>query len=62
MMRSNRPSAAATARKSHASRTPCEHQFRRAHGMCETCDFRTAAAADGCFDCIIASRFANAAQ
>eukprot|EP00974_Lingulodinium_polyedra_P010046 966445-Lingulodinium_polyedra.AAC.1 len=27
MMRSNRSSAAATARKSHASRTPCEHQF-----------------------------------
>eukprot|EP00974_Lingulodinium_polyedra_P090218 8749171-Lingulodinium_polyedra.AAC.1 len=27
MMRSNRPSAAATARESHASHTPCEHQF-----------------------------------
>eukprot|EP00974_Lingulodinium_polyedra_P100242 9710160-Lingulodinium_polyedra.AAC.1 len=26
-MRSNRPSAAATARKSHASHTQCKHQF-----------------------------------
>eukprot|EP00974_Lingulodinium_polyedra_P039572 3796047-Lingulodinium_polyedra.AAC.1 len=27
MMRSNRPSAVAAARKSHVSCTPCEHQF-----------------------------------
>eukprot|EP00974_Lingulodinium_polyedra_P057103 5493597-Lingulodinium_polyedra.AAC.1 len=27
MIRSSRPSAAATARKSHASRAPCEHHF-----------------------------------
>eukprot|EP00974_Lingulodinium_polyedra_P028352 2734686-Lingulodinium_polyedra.AAC.1 len=27
MMRSNRPSAAASARKSHASHTPCKHIF-----------------------------------
>eukprot|EP00974_Lingulodinium_polyedra_P058522 5635913-Lingulodinium_polyedra.AAC.1 len=61
-MRRNRPSAATTARKSHASRTPCEHQFWRSHDARETCDSRAAAAADGRFDRIIAQRLQNAAQ
>eukprot|EP00974_Lingulodinium_polyedra_P085361 8265241-Lingulodinium_polyedra.AAC.1 len=33
MMRSNRPTAATTARKSHASRTACEDRF----GVCTEC-------------------------
>eukprot|EP00974_Lingulodinium_polyedra_P023786 2301124-Lingulodinium_polyedra.AAC.1 len=38
MMRSNRPLATATARKSHAAHTPCKHQDWRLHGTRETCD------------------------
>eukprot|EP00974_Lingulodinium_polyedra_P108149 10468933-Lingulodinium_polyedra.AAC.1 len=34
MMRSNRPSAAAAARKSHAARAPCETMCRCSHGVC----------------------------
>eukprot|EP00974_Lingulodinium_polyedra_P088137 8546344-Lingulodinium_polyedra.AAC.1 len=45
-MRSNRLSAAAAARKSHASRTPRGHQNLRSHGAREACDSRAAAAAD----------------
>eukprot|EP00974_Lingulodinium_polyedra_P096407 9345458-Lingulodinium_polyedra.AAC.1 len=46
MMRSSPPSAAATARKWHASHTPCERQFLvRAWRACKTCDLRAAAAA-----------------
>eukprot|EP00974_Lingulodinium_polyedra_P003304 309149-Lingulodinium_polyedra.AAC.1 len=48
-MRSNRPSAAATARASHASRTPRERQLRGLHGT-RACDLRAAVAGD----CIIA--------
>eukprot|EP00974_Lingulodinium_polyedra_P008312 792740-Lingulodinium_polyedra.AAC.1 len=40
MMRSDRPSAATTARKSHASRTPCKHRNWRSHGAREAYDLR----------------------
>eukprot|EP00974_Lingulodinium_polyedra_P012399 1196821-Lingulodinium_polyedra.AAC.1 len=62
MMRSNRPSAAARARKSHTSRTPCEHQCWCSRGTREACGSRTAAAADGRFDRIIVQRVQNATQ
>eukprot|EP00974_Lingulodinium_polyedra_P116531 11159504-Lingulodinium_polyedra.AAC.1 len=61
-MRSNRPSAAATPHKSHASRTPCERQTIVSHGLREACDLRVAAAADGRFDRIIAHGAKNRAQ
>eukprot|EP00974_Lingulodinium_polyedra_P111115 10746388-Lingulodinium_polyedra.AAC.1 len=57
MMRSNRPRAATTALKSHAPHTECKHQTWRSHGVHEACDARTAAAADGRLDRIIAHGF-----
>eukprot|EP00974_Lingulodinium_polyedra_P064094 6190752-Lingulodinium_polyedra.AAC.1 len=53
MTRSNRPSAVAAVRKSHASRVPCEHHLRCLHGVREACDLQGLAAADGRFDRII---------
>eukprot|EP00974_Lingulodinium_polyedra_P001432 135401-Lingulodinium_polyedra.AAC.1 len=53
MMRPSRPTTAATARKSRAPRTPCEHHFWCSHGARETRDARAAAAADGRFDNVI---------
>eukprot|EP00974_Lingulodinium_polyedra_P052753 5073439-Lingulodinium_polyedra.AAC.1 len=61
-MRSNRPSAAATARKSHASHTPCKHQHWRSHATHEACDVRTAVATDGRFGRITVHGFKNRAQ
>eukprot|EP00974_Lingulodinium_polyedra_P065087 6292312-Lingulodinium_polyedra.AAC.1 len=40
MMQSSRPYAVTAAHKSHASRTPCDQQFWRSHGVCEACDLR----------------------
>eukprot|EP00974_Lingulodinium_polyedra_P073463 7112249-Lingulodinium_polyedra.AAC.1 len=57
MMRSNRPFAAAAARKSHASHTPCEHQFLCSHGLCEACESRAVVAVDGWFDRVVAFVF-----
>eukprot|EP00974_Lingulodinium_polyedra_P031519 3032596-Lingulodinium_polyedra.AAC.1 len=48
--RSNRPSATTAARKSHAARTPREHQKWCSHGAREACGLRAAAAADNRFD------------
>eukprot|EP00974_Lingulodinium_polyedra_P009123 872474-Lingulodinium_polyedra.AAC.1 len=62
MIRSNRPRAATTACKSHASHTPRAHQKWCSHGIHEACDARTAVAADGRFDRIIAHGFQNRAQ
>eukprot|EP00974_Lingulodinium_polyedra_P097709 9471452-Lingulodinium_polyedra.AAC.1 len=62
MMRSNRPSAAATPRISHASHTPCEHQKRRSHGAREGWDLRAAVAADGRLDRIIVQRLRHATR
>eukprot|EP00974_Lingulodinium_polyedra_P103191 9990144-Lingulodinium_polyedra.AAC.1 len=60
-MRSNRPSAAATAHKPYASHTPCEHQFRCSHGVCDACALRAAAVAHGRFDRITTHGFENRA-
>eukprot|EP00974_Lingulodinium_polyedra_P000406 40027-Lingulodinium_polyedra.AAC.1 len=62
MARSNRPSATATDRTPHASRTPREHQNWRAHATREACDLRPAVAADGHLDRIITHGFKNRAQ
>eukprot|EP00974_Lingulodinium_polyedra_P094409 9150911-Lingulodinium_polyedra.AAC.1 len=62
MVRSSRPSAAAALRESHVSRTPCEHQNWRAHGVREACDLRAVAAASGRFDRIIAHGFNHCAE
>eukprot|EP00974_Lingulodinium_polyedra_P072106 6979685-Lingulodinium_polyedra.AAC.1 len=47
MMRSNRVYATTTARKSRASRAPCEHHVGCLHGARETCDSRAVVPADG---------------
>eukprot|EP00974_Lingulodinium_polyedra_P033879 3257932-Lingulodinium_polyedra.AAC.1 len=62
MMRSNRPSAAATVRTSYASRTPCKRQFWCPRGAREVHDSRAAAAAKRRFDRIIVQRLQNATQ
>eukprot|EP00974_Lingulodinium_polyedra_P009332 893766-Lingulodinium_polyedra.AAC.1 len=62
MMRSNRQFATATARKSHASHTPCKRQNWCLHGVRDARDLRTAAAADGRLERIIAHEFKNRAQ
>eukprot|EP00974_Lingulodinium_polyedra_P001463 137850-Lingulodinium_polyedra.AAC.1 len=56
MMRSNRPSAATAACKSHVSRAPCEHHFRCPYGVREACDLRAVVVADSRFDRIIVQR------
>eukprot|EP00974_Lingulodinium_polyedra_P093002 9011014-Lingulodinium_polyedra.AAC.1 len=62
MMRTNRPSAATVPCKSHASCTPCGHQFWRLHEKCDACDLRATVAAHNGFDRIIAHGFRNRAQ
>eukprot|EP00974_Lingulodinium_polyedra_P058039 5588945-Lingulodinium_polyedra.AAC.1 len=62
MMRSSRPSAVVAARKSRASRISCERQFWRSFGVCEVCDLRSVAAANGRIDRIIVQRLQNATQ
>eukprot|EP00974_Lingulodinium_polyedra_P067617 6547371-Lingulodinium_polyedra.AAC.1 len=57
-----RPSAAAAAHKSDASRAPFLAPFLCSHGVREACDLRGAAAADGRFDRIIVHGFRNRAQ
>eukprot|EP00974_Lingulodinium_polyedra_P118584 11167735-Lingulodinium_polyedra.AAC.1 len=61
-MRPNRPCAATTASKSHASHTPRERQKWSSHGVRGTRDLRAAVTADGRFDRIIAHGSQNRAQ
>eukprot|EP00974_Lingulodinium_polyedra_P024134 2337655-Lingulodinium_polyedra.AAC.1 len=62
MMRSNRPSATAAARKSHARALHARSSLLARAWSVRACDLRAAAAADCRFDRMIVQRFANAAQ
>eukprot|EP00974_Lingulodinium_polyedra_P122714 11183923-Lingulodinium_polyedra.AAC.1 len=62
MMRSNRLYTFAAARKSHASRAPCEHQTWCSRGVCDACDLSAGVPAHGRFNHIIVQRFTNVAQ
>eukprot|EP00974_Lingulodinium_polyedra_P043860 4211272-Lingulodinium_polyedra.AAC.1 len=62
MTRSNRPFAAAAARRSHVLHTPCKHQSWCLRAVSEACDARVVAAANGRLDRIIAHGFKSRAQ
>eukprot|EP00974_Lingulodinium_polyedra_P067418 6527092-Lingulodinium_polyedra.AAC.1 len=59
MMRPN-PSAAATPRKSHASRTPCGNRKCCPHGARDACVLQAAVASNGRFKRIIVQLLQNA--
>eukprot|EP00974_Lingulodinium_polyedra_P038877 3724822-Lingulodinium_polyedra.AAC.1 len=62
MLRSTRPSAGTPTRKSHASRTPCKHNFWCLHEAREACNLRAAvdrAQRYGRIDCVPPRRLPN---
>eukprot|EP00974_Lingulodinium_polyedra_P013225 1283148-Lingulodinium_polyedra.AAC.1 len=59
MMRSNRPSAAATTHTSHTSHAPCKRPNWCWHGVRGACDLRAAVATHNRLARIIAHAFRN---